>query len=175
MVTIRDELDRPAELATDLVPRLELVMKSRGAWTASSSAHSAPSGARFLDYEELSGLRLGLVTSLARPDRISAWLGRRGVTPEVILSGGDHRPVSTRAMREAGKGLDAWLATEKCATHLGAFADLPVFTLDYRAFPAVALVAALGAALTAQTSGHRLENSEFLPCALGTEPRPWGP
>jgi tetraacyldisaccharide-1-P 4'-kinase len=146
-------------------PDCDVFMKSRGAWD----------GTRYVDYDELSALRLGLVTSLARPGRVSAWLGRRGVVPEVVLSGGDHRAVSTRAMREAGKGLDAWVATEKCLTNLPGSAGLPVFTLDYKAFATPSFARELATALTRQTSGHRLEQSEFLPCALGTEPRPWGP
>lgn len=146
-------------------PDCDVVMGSRGAWNDT----------RFVGYPELSGLRLGLVTSLARPDRVHAWLARRGVVPEVFLSGGDHRPVSPRAMHAAGKGLDAWLATEKCAAHLRRSGGPPVFSLDYAAFASPAFVQGVVSALTALTSGHRLVISEFLPCALGTEPRPWGP
>ena len=146
-------------------PDCDVFMKSRGAWD----------GTRYVDYDELSALHLGLVTSLARPGRVSAWLGRRGVVPKVVLSGGDHRAVSARAMRAAGKGLDAWVATEKCATHLPRSLGPPVFSLEYEAFPSLSFARALATALTSQTSGHRLESSEFLPCALGTEPRPWGP
>lgn len=146
-------------------PDCDVIMKSRGAWD----------GTRYVGYPELSGLRLGLVTSLARPGRVSAWLGRRGVVPEVVLSAGDHRAVCAQAMREVGRGLDAWVATEKCATHLPGSLGSPVFSLDYAALASPPFARDVVTALTSQTSGHRLENSEAVPCALGFEPTPWGP
>ena len=157
------ECDRTVVIGEN--PDCDVIMKSRGAWD----------GTRYVGYPELSGLRLGLVTSLARPGRVSAWLGRRGVVPEVVLSAGDHRAVCAQAMREVGRGLDAWVATEKCATHLPGSLGSPVFSLDYAALASPPFARDVVTALTSQTSGHRLENSEAVPCALGFEPTPWGP
>jgi tetraacyldisaccharide 4'-kinase len=66
---------------------------------------------------------VGLITSLAHPERVSRWLASRGVRPHILLRGADHGPLrsdvpqkAARAAREAGVAL--WLATPKCSVHV---------------------------------------------------------
>jgi tetraacyldisaccharide 4'-kinase len=68
----------------------------------------------------LAARRIGLVTSLARPERITLALARRGIHPVAFVHAPDHRSASPRALRSAARAarLDAWIATQKCAVHL---------------------------------------------------------
>ena len=76
-----------------------------------------------LSLEELQGLRLGLMTLVAHPERIESSVTRRAIRPVCIWFGADHGPMRGRsegrlrtiAQRNA---LDAWLVTPKCVTHL---------------------------------------------------------
>jgi tetraacyldisaccharide 4'-kinase len=64
--------------------------------------------------------KIGLVTSLARPERITLALRRRGIHPIAFVHAPDHRSASPRVLRATARTaqLDAWIATEKCAVHL---------------------------------------------------------
>jgi tetraacyldisaccharide 4'-kinase len=78
------------------------------------------------------GLRLGLWTSIARPQRLWRYFAARGLTPAVVLAGADHRPPSPaeRAMARRA-GVDVWLCTTKCQLHLGVeLAGSPVYALE---------------------------------------------
>lgn len=82
-----------------------------------------------------SGLRLGLFTALARPDRLERALFAAGVAPEVVVRAPDHGPVTPSVARRLDRaGVDLWLATGKCALHLEALheagAELRVAILD---------------------------------------------
>lgn len=68
----------------------------------------------------LATMRLGLVTSLARPARIIDALARDDVYPVACVHARDHHAPSPRALRASARRhrIDAWLTTEKCATHL---------------------------------------------------------
>ncbi|MBX3188005.1 MAG: tetraacyldisaccharide 4'-kinase [Labilithrix sp.] len=71
--------------------------------------------------DELAGLRVGLFTALARPDRLVRGLARRGVAPRVTVHAADHGPLRVgerRRLAGAAGDVDLWLATPKCATHL---------------------------------------------------------
>jgi tetraacyldisaccharide 4'-kinase len=87
-------------------------VRSRGAWV----------GQALLTWEALRSRRVGLVTALARPDRVVRSLERRGVVPLAIVSARDHGPLGPRAALRAeaiirAREVDIWLATGKCALH----------------------------------------------------------
>ncbi len=98
------------------------------AWFASDGATLE---GRALGWSELRRRRVGLWTALARPDRIARTLARQGVRPVVVQACGDHGPARVPA-RSAGLGIDLWLCTSKCRTHLPASLwGIPVATLEY--------------------------------------------
>lgn len=70
-----------------------------------------------------SGMRLGLFTALARPDRLVRALEVAGVAVREIVRAADHGPLSpglVRRLEDADSRVDLWLATTKCAVHLEA-------------------------------------------------------
>jgi tetraacyldisaccharide 4'-kinase len=69
---------------------------------------------------ELARARVGLVTSLARPERIARALEALGVHPAAFVHAPDHRSASPRVLCTTARTaqLDVWVATEKCAVHL---------------------------------------------------------
>jgi tetraacyldisaccharide 4'-kinase len=112
-----------------------------------------PVAAEIAPSRALAGLRaarLGLFTALARPERVIAALARAGISPALVVSAADHAP-SPRSLARAAAAtrherLDAWLATSKCASHLGAeIGGMPVITLT----PATRLPNAVAAILCA--------------------------
>jgi tetraacyldisaccharide 4'-kinase len=76
--------------------------------------------------------RVGLVTAIARPDRILRSLALAGLRPAFVRRFADHgtpRP-SSRSERRAAALL--WLTTPKCATKMGdSFERAPVFVLRH--------------------------------------------
>jgi tetraacyldisaccharide 4'-kinase len=79
--------------------------------------------------------RVGLFTALARPERVIAALGRASISPALIVSAPDHAPAprsfALAAAATRREHLDAWIATPKCAAHLGTeVAGVPVVTLS---------------------------------------------
>lgn len=111
---------------------------SRGVLVVGSSAGSIPGGVdewvhegtimTLLPWPAVRALRVGLLTALARPERIMRTLAARGVVPRATVSTRDHGPFGGRARRRAAAeardhGIDMWLATPKCALH--AARDLP--------------------------------------------------
>jgi len=100
---------------------------SRGAWLEG----------QLIAWDELRGLRVGLCTALARPDRVVGALAREGVRPLLAIHAADHGD-PTRPPRRSSvpPTLDLWLSTAKCRTHMGAgetsLWGVPVATLDYR-------------------------------------------
>jgi tetraacyldisaccharide-1-P 4'-kinase len=105
-------------------------VSSRGAWVRHA----------LLTWEALRSRRLGLITALARPERIVRALERRGVVLRCVVSARDHGPLGSRAARRAKaitsvREVDLWVATAKCALHaarvLSSVALLaPLATLD---------------------------------------------
>jgi tetraacyldisaccharide-1-P 4'-kinase len=79
----------------------------------------------------LEALEVGLVTSLARSDRVLTFLARRGVTPRCTVRGRDHS--APRLPKAAAiPPVDLWLASTKCTTHLPCTLNgAPVATIDY--------------------------------------------
>lgn len=89
-----------------------------------------------VSFAELSTMRLGLFTALARPSRLVASLERRGVVPQVVVDAGDHgrdAAAAARLVDEARRrGLDGVIASEKCAIHLGGAGFVaPTFVLEH--------------------------------------------
>jgi len=92
---------------------------------------------RLRGWEELRRFRVGLLTAIARPQRVVAMLEEHGVRPTVTIHGADHRAARRERLRPGM--VDLWLCTPKCRTHLGpppavvpAFEGaVPVATLDY--------------------------------------------
>jgi tetraacyldisaccharide 4'-kinase len=84
----------------------------------------------------LVGLRLGLLSTVARPARVLDALASAGLRPAVTLRFGDHAsPDLGRSAggRVAGHRVDAWLATARCAVRLPAeVAGAPVLPLEHR-------------------------------------------
>jgi tetraacyldisaccharide-1-P 4'-kinase len=112
---------------------------------ASPVSAGAKVGGALLSWADLAVMQLGLVTALARPDRLVASLARRGVFPRVVVRGADHGRISRRAIEDANpRGVDLWIASEKCALHVPrSSAPLAVISHD------LALSDGLARALTA--------------------------
>jgi tetraacyldisaccharide 4'-kinase len=72
-------------------------------------------------WDTLRGARVGLVSALARPQRVLRSLARRGVVPRVVVRARDHTSVPTRALLQHERGdapIDVWVATRKCSLHV---------------------------------------------------------
>jgi tetraacyldisaccharide-1-P 4'-kinase len=68
---------------------------------------------------KLGGLRLGLFTAIARPDRLARALEGLGLAVDTKVEIVDHGPLDDGARRAlAVSRVDAWIATPKCAVHL---------------------------------------------------------
>jgi len=136
----------PALLAAaDLVVRVgpgspDTIVTSAGAYL----------GHTLLPWDALRPLRVGLACALARPDRLLRALAREGIAPAATAFACDHGPL---APREPGDGtgpsadarVDLWLASAKCALHLGP-TRAPVATLDHAVVCAPTLASKLSAA-----------------------------
>jgi tetraacyldisaccharide 4'-kinase len=111
----------------------ELVIPaSRWRFDRRLSEARTPEG-RSVPVEGLAGGRFGLLTTLARPERLVAELESLGVSLAEQRFGADHGRVVPRPRAWAGPRIDAWLATAKCATKLGqAFENIPVWVLHER-------------------------------------------
>jgi tetraacyldisaccharide 4'-kinase len=104
VIAIRDPL-APAGTALACARPVHVVdIESRGAWREGA----------LVAWSEIARLRVGLVTSIARPSRVVAFLARRGVTPHAIAFFADHQSPRVPA---TGEEIDLWLATSKCAAH----------------------------------------------------------
>jgi tetraacyldisaccharide-1-P 4'-kinase len=126
------------------------VVESRGAWL-DARAIGLPVQARLLAWETLRQLRVGLVTAMARSERVVRDLARNGVRPCAVVCARDHGPLGWRAVRACAKAasarrVDVWLSTPKCAVHARAAPlGAPLAVLEYK----LALHPALGARLRA--------------------------
>ena len=135
--------------------------ESRGAWDASGVLRT---------WEVLRSVRVGLLTALARPERVIAALARRGIEPHAVLIGRDHGPIAAGAAIRTGaaKRVDLWLVTPKCALHVErARPALPVATLDYSVVLPPRLCARLARVLHTSCARHRRS-----PCLDRREPGP---
>jgi tetraacyldisaccharide 4'-kinase len=116
------------DASADLDARnLGVDLRAREVWpshaaSAGATGEAQETGAR-LSWQVLQRTAVGLVTMLARADRVVRSLESRGVHPRVVLRGPDHGPLgpalelrAAKAAKELGLGL--WLATAKCSLHI---------------------------------------------------------
>jgi tetraacyldisaccharide 4'-kinase len=110
----------------------------RPVWPATVSSRGAWVGQALLTWEALRFRRVGLITAIARPERVIRSLGRRGVVPRVVVSARDHGPLGPALARRAStsttaRDVDIWVATAKCALHAARVLPphAPLACLDY--------------------------------------------
>jgi hypothetical protein len=123
---------------------------STGVWIRGAIGDEV--GDERLTWETLATLRLGLVTALARPERLVASLARHRLAPSVIVRARDHGAIPVAALRAAAP-VDLWIASPKCALHarpalhaaFGARSGPPLGVLDQ--------TVALGPSLAARLRG----------------------
>jgi tetraacyldisaccharide 4'-kinase len=115
---------------------------------ASPVTAGARIGGALLSWADLARMRVGLVTAMARPERLVASLARRGVFPRVVVRGADHGRISRWALIEP-RGVDVWLASEKCALHVPRSRGVPLALSLATIGHDLALSAGLAGALTA--------------------------
>jgi len=107
---------------------------SRGAWVDEG---------KLLTWRALRETRLGLFVAMARPERVLRSLAARGLTPRAVVRVRDHGPLGVRAARalaQASREVDLWVASPKCALHLW---GARVATLDHRVVLPAALCSRL--------------------------------
>lgn len=80
-------------------------------------------GEQRLPLQSMAGRRVGLLTLVARPGRVWRSLEVRGIRPVCAWEGDDHgtmRPADVAEVRALARvhGLDGWIVTTKCVTHL---------------------------------------------------------
>jgi tetraacyldisaccharide 4'-kinase len=95
-------------------------------------AHAARSG-EGVDFDALGRLRVGVVLSIARPDRFIRSLALCGIEPLALRLFADHSVPREVRPRRAASGVDLWLTTPKCATKLDDYYDgAPVVVVSQR-------------------------------------------
>ncbi len=134
--TLLDACDAVVPIVDGPWPASELGMERwpRDIWPAHLVSNGAWNGSgTLLAWEALRRMRVGLLTALARPERVVRALARRGVHPRVILRSRDHGPMKTRRARElCDQAIDLWLVTPKCALHArNVGLRTPLATLDH--------------------------------------------
>ncbi|WP_394826222.1 tetraacyldisaccharide 4'-kinase [Pendulispora albinea] len=107
-------------------------------------------------FEQLARMKVGLVTALARPERIVRFLQAHGVFPRTAIHASDHGPVSARTLTLAAEAhrIEVWVATYKCAIHLRNPASIPVCVLEHHVALPPSLRHELHAALLAGARAH---------------------
>ena len=118
--------DRVVPIADGAEVRAESARRSDGAfgaWRCEAASRGVWVGETLRTWEDIAGLRLGLVCAIARPDRLIRFLAKRGVSLRAQIRARDHGPVSASAFARALRttqphsGIDLWLATQKCFLH----------------------------------------------------------
>jgi tetraacyldisaccharide 4'-kinase len=102
-------------------------------------------GDRFLSWEALRTLRLGLACALGRPERVRRFLERHGIALVATAFARDHGPIPLRMLRPRHGVVDVWLATPKCALHVDS-TRAPLAIVDHELVCSAALAARLSAA-----------------------------
>ncbi len=98
----------------------------------------------------MAGRRLGLFTAIARPSRLETALRSAGLDLPIVVRASDHGPVSLAiATQIRATPVDLWLATDKCALHLGpVVGDRSIAFLDGTCELSLEAVAALDRCVT---------------------------
>jgi tetraacyldisaccharide 4'-kinase len=125
---VRDELDsEPSAFEGQGKRVFEIV--------SHSNRVSDPDG-REAPLTDLASSRLGLLVTVARPERVEANLRRRGIRPLIAVALADHeRPTGSDLDRalSAAPPVDAWVTTAKCAIKLPrTIRGAPRWALEYR-------------------------------------------
>lgn len=113
--------------------------------------------------EPLGERRPGLLTALARPERVVLRLRTAGIAIGPVLSAPDHGPVPPRLLRRAGaiRGVDVWLATSKCIQHFPpSIAGIPVRPIGLEASPSAELTSLLRGRLGASRPGRYRDGAD---------------
>jgi hypothetical protein len=123
------------------------VPRSRGVWT----------GSDLQPWNALRSARVGLLGSVARPERVVRMLERHGVVPRVTHLRADHAHAGPAVVKRCARlareeGLDLWLATAKCAAGLigiraRGHLDFPLGVIDYELSLSPELARRVGAVL----------------------------
>jgi tetraacyldisaccharide 4'-kinase len=149
MATVRDAEEEPPHDADSTGERPSLAGSRR--WTSTEHAalgeplhwdvRGRISGAvdaagRRVALSELASRRIGVLLTIARPERVMDALACRGLFAVRFMRFGDHeRPSQSeldRIARGQGSRVDVWITTEKCATNLPpALANAPIFALRH--------------------------------------------
>jgi len=126
-------------------------------------------GARKLSWDEVRSHRVGLWTSIARPERVLADVVDAGVTPAFVVTHADHgevgdRPRAAIARAARDRGVNLWVCTPKCAVSASrnrtlSLAGVPFATLEHE----VELDAALKAVLAGVVTRWRPETPSRTP------------
>jgi tetraacyldisaccharide-1-P 4'-kinase len=78
----------------------------------------------------LAGKRVGLLTTVARPQRLRDQLESRGIRVHSWRAGADHGALKQRPPRARERDVDVWLTTAKCYERIGeVFENIPVWVL----------------------------------------------
>jgi len=77
---------------------------------------------RLMTCDDLRRCRIGLLSALARPERVIRLLEQTGIKVQVVVRAPDHGPFARgqceAVRRECRESVDLWLATPKCALHV---------------------------------------------------------
>jgi tetraacyldisaccharide 4'-kinase len=119
-------------------------------WMASSGVQV---GETMRTWDDIAGLRVGLLCAMARPERLIRSIERRGIALRALVRARDHGPVAAsdfvRAARaaRAGSGIDLWLATPKCCLHftqpgtdVGNILQAPIAAIEHTVVLSSALI-----------------------------------
>ena len=95
-------------------------------------ATEASSGAP-VSLASLASQRIGVVTAIARPDRVMRSLREHGIVPARVRHFADHDWPRAHEPRRVSPSLDAWVTTAKCATKIGVrYEGAPVVVVRLR-------------------------------------------
>jgi tetraacyldisaccharide 4'-kinase len=132
-----------------------------GAWRGRAASRGVWVGGNLRTWDDLAGLRLGLLCAIARPERVIHSLKKRGIGLLAVVRARDHGPVPANVFARAARAargargeprIDLWLATQKCFVHFGAprggvgnILHAPIGAIDHALQLSAALVQRLGA------------------------------
>jgi tetraacyldisaccharide 4'-kinase len=118
MATVHDD----AEPAEDVPPRCDGLGEPFHWDVRGRVADAVDAAGRHVPLAELASRRIGVLLTIARPERVMDALACRGLFAVRFVRFGDHdRPSRTELDRIAhgpGPRVDVWITTEKCATNL---------------------------------------------------------
>jgi tetraacyldisaccharide 4'-kinase len=120
VLLVERSLDAVADVA---LPHLRWTFERKLTWV------ERPDGTR-LPVHELQGKPLGLLTTIARPERLEQRLAGAGITIASRRAGADHGALKERRRPLGESPIEAWLTTAKCRQRLGqVFENIPVWVL----------------------------------------------